>query len=81
MTRNSWRSLPPLVQANNQAAHSGRYLVLTVLQDRQKGVAQSSRSSPHRDALLDQEGTDLIDCRRPPRNQAGAHAMQGLEIE
>src|SRR5262249_35658576 len=72
---------PVLIQASNQAAHSGRYLVLTVLQDPQKGVAQSPCSSPDRNALLDQEGAYLIDCRCSSRDQAGAHAMQGLEVE
>src|SRR4029450_12825925 len=59
---------PVLVQANNQATHSWRYLVPTVLQDRQEGVVQSSRPSPDRNALLDQESADLIDRRRPPRD-------------
>ena len=41
-------------------------IVLPVLQDCHERVAQSPRSSPDRDALLNKKCTDLIDRRRPP---------------
>ena len=38
-------------------------------------------SSSDRDALLDKEGADLIDCRGPPRDQARANAMASPKIK
>ena len=54
---------PRRLWASNQATHSRRYLVLTVLQNRQEGIAQGFRPNPESNALLE-EGTDLIDRGR-----------------
>src|SRR5258708_35586676 len=72
---------PVLIKACNQAAHPWRYLVLPVVQNGQKRVAQGRRSSPDSNALLDEKGSDLVDRRCSPRDQARANAMAGLEIE
>lgn len=44
-------------------------------------VAQGRRSSPDSHSLLDEKGSDRIDRRCSPRDQAGANAVAGLEIE
>ena len=33
------------------------------------------------DALLDEEGADLVDRRRPARDQARPHAVAGLQVK
>ena len=70
-----------LIKACDQAAHPRRYLVLPVLQNDQERVAQGRRSSPDSNSLLDEKGSDLIDRRCSPRDQTGANAVAGLEIE
>ena len=59
---------PVFVEANDQAAHPGRYLVLPVLHNCGQRVTQSPRSGPDRNALLDEESADLIDRCSPPRD-------------
>src|SRR5580704_15894090 len=61
---------PVFVETNDQAAHPWRYLLLPVLQNCHKRVTQSCCSRPDGNALLDEKGSDLIDRRRPPRDQA-----------
>ena len=39
------------------------------------------RAGAHRDALLDEEGANLIDRRRPPRDQSCPHPVQRLLIK
>ena len=72
---------PVLIETDDQVAHPRRDLVFAVLQNREERVAQSSRARPHGDALLDEEGADLVDRRRPTGDQARAHAMASLQIE
>ncbi len=42
---------------------------------------QEALSLPHGDAMLQQEGTDLIDDRRAPADQSLTHTVQRLQIE
>ena len=72
---------PVFVKTKDQLGHARRYLVLAVLQYREKRVAQGARAGPDGDALLDQEGADLVDRRRPAGDQSGPDAMTGLQIE
>src|SRR3990172_5056870 len=72
---------PVLVKADDQIAHSGRDLIRTVLQYLEQRIAKCSRSWTDSNALLDEEGADLIDRRRPPRYQSRPHAMTRLKIE
>ena len=44
-------------------------------------IRNDFRASPDRDALLDQKSADLIDRRRSARDQAGANAVESLEVE
>jgi hypothetical protein len=44
-------------------------------------VVEDESPSPDRNALLDQKGADLIDRRRPARDQMGANTMESLKFE
>jgi hypothetical protein len=72
---------PVLVKTEDQAGHSWRYLVLSVLQYCEERVAKGARASPNGDALLNQKGADLVDCRCPARDQSGADTMTRLQVE
>jgi hypothetical protein len=69
------------MEAEQQGAHTRRYLLRTLLQNGLEGNAQGVRAGPHRDALFDQEGADLVDRCRPARDQPRAHPMQRLDVE
>ena len=45
-----------------------RHLVLTVFENLEQRVAQGARARPHGDALLDKEGSDLVDGGGPQRD-------------
>src|SRR6185295_19413707 len=72
---------PVFVKTEDQLGHSRRYLVLAVLQYREKRVAKGARANPDSNALLNQEGSDLVDRRGPAGDQSGSDAMTRLQVE
>ena len=68
------------VKIEDQPGHARRYLVLSVLQYREKRVAKGARASPDGNALLNQEGSDLVDRRRPAGDQSRPDAVTRLQF-
>ncbi|RWR25803.1 hypothetical protein D2T31_21570 [Sinirhodobacter populi] len=61
--------LPIVAKASQHSAHSGRYLALALLKDRIERSVQRPEAGTHSDPLLNEEGSDLVDCGSPPRHQ------------
>src|SRR5262245_40973454 len=72
---------PVFIETNDAAGHSRRYLVPSVLENGEQGVAKGAGSRPDRDPLLDEKGSDLVDRCRATRHQSRPDAMTGLQIE
>src|SRR5262245_39051016 len=72
---------PVSMETDDQIAHARRDLVLAVLENIEQRVAQCARSRPNGDALLDEEGPDLVVRCRPSRHQSAAHPVAGLQIQ
>src|SRR6056297_1942423 len=72
---------PVAIEPNPDAAHPGRYLIPSLFEYRLEGVLQRPTPRPDGDALFDQEGPNLADGGRAPRNQPCPDPMQGLKVE
>ena len=52
------------------------------VQDHHRGrMTDHMSAGPQRGHLLNEEGADLVDCRRPPQVQAKAHTMQRPKVQ
>ena len=75
------QSEPIFVKPDNQIGQARRYLGSAILQDIEQRFAQRSCSRPDRDSLLDEEGSYLVDDRRPTGDQSGADEVISLQIK
>jgi hypothetical protein len=73
-----FESMPILVEAREQRLHPWRHFLGTLAQNRFERDAQRAWARAHGDALLNQEGADLIDGGRATRDQSGTHAVERL---
>lgn len=72
---------PVAIEPDQDAAHPGRYLIPSLFEDRLEGILQPPQPRPYSDARFDQEGPDLVDGGRAPRNRACPDPVQGLKVE
>ena len=71
---------PIFVKIEDQPGHARRYLVLAVLQYREKRRAKGARAGPDGNALLDEKSADLVDRRCPAGDQSGPDAVKRLQV-
>jgi hypothetical protein len=75
------RPAPVSGQVLDDAQHAGREHISARRQDARQLGPQETQPLPHRDAALQQEGTDLIDNAGALADKSLAHPVERLQVE
>ena len=72
---------PVTIKTEQDLAHSGRDLILALLENGFEGILQSPQPFADRDALFNQESADLVYRCSPAGHQARPASMECLQVE